>query len=102
MRAEQFPPEPVDHQHADPVGRRELERIRLARNRERGEHGRRERIQARFGIPWQRWLDGLRSHDWLVVEDKARANASTCSTASAPSAASLIRMVTSSEVIAPV
>src|SRR6266702_4354363 len=103
MRAEQLPAESVDQQHADALGFGQLQRVGFPGHPERGEDRGTERVEARFRIPRQRGLDGLRGHDLLVVvDDSAWANASTCSTASAPSAASLIRIVTSSDVIAPV
>ena len=102
VRAEQLPAQAVDEQQAHPLGLWQLQRIRLTGNCQRGEYRGRERIQAGLCVPWQRRLDGLGGHDLLDAPDKAWANASTCSTASAPSAASLIRIVTSSDVIAPV
>ncbi len=102
MRAEQIPAQAVDQDQADPLRGRQLERVGLARNAQRGEDGRRQGIETGFRVPRQGGLDRLRRHERLVFDESAWANASTCSTASCPSAASLIRIVTSSDVIAPV
>ena len=108
--AEQLPAQAVHDQQAGAAGGRQPERVRRVPEAQRGE----QRIgQVRQGslavIGHSRRGRRLIGHavarqwpGWVVASVSATANASTCRTASSPSAASLTRMVRSSAVMVPV
>ena len=110
MGAQQLPAQPVHDEQAGPAGGGQPERVRRVAHAQRGEQRGGQVGQGSLAVIGHsgrgRRLSGHAAArqwpGWVVASVSATAKASTCRTASSPSAASLTRMVRSSAVMVPV